>query len=289
MAAFTTIAAGIGLAATAGSTGMSFVQAGKQNKLRRQAESDAAEAMAAARKKLDVNFYEQLAIQKEPYELAREASLVQGVEALQAGVEGEQRGAGAVAGRVQMAQDKAQADIRSAMGQDLSSLERLTAGEDSRLRDMQAQLDLGEVSGAQLAARDAQQAASQATQQGIQGVISMGQQAAAMAPLFGQSAGAKGAGQIQDIAQNQYGLNQSNIQKSIASLGTVDGVNLSGVAGMNPMQYQDFMSSLKPSTLQNIKLNLPITLSSFRPSEYGLQTNTIPGLAAYAIPGIGGY
>ena len=75
-----------GLAVSAGSAGMSFAQAGKQRKLQREAEADAEAAMTEARKKLDVNFYEQLAIQKEPYELAREAALVQGAEALQAGV-----------------------------------------------------------------------------------------------------------------------------------------------------------------------------------------------------------
>ena len=57
-----TTAAIVGIAATAGTTAMSFTQAGKQRKLKRQAESEAAEAMSAARKKLDVNFYEQLTI-----------------------------------------------------------------------------------------------------------------------------------------------------------------------------------------------------------------------------------
>jgi len=97
-----TTAAVVGIAATAGTTAMSFTQAGKQRKLQRQAESEAAEAMAAARKKLDVNFYEQLAIQKEPYELEREALLSAGAQAIEAGQESE-RGAAATAGRVMMA------------------------------------------------------------------------------------------------------------------------------------------------------------------------------------------
>lgn len=289
MAAFTTIAAGIGLAATAGTTGMSFAQAGKQNRLRRQAESEAAEAMAAARKKLEVNFYEQLAIQKEPYELEREAMLVQGAEALQAGVEGEQRGAAATAGRVQMAQQQGQRQIAAAMGQELAGLEKLTAAEESRLRDVGVDLDVKAAQGAQLAARDAQEAANLATKQGMEGVVSFGQQVAAMAPLYAKTKGARQAGQIQNIASGQYGLGQSDIQKSIASLGSVDGVNLSGVASMSPIQYQDFMSSLNPSTLQSIKQNLPTTLSSFRPAQYSLPgTGFSAASYGYGIPSIGG-
>lgn len=183
MAAFTTIAAAAGLAATAASTGMSFVQAGKQKQAQRNAERDADQAMQEARKKLEINFYDSLSIQKEPYELEREALLSQGAQAIQAGVESE-RGAAATAGRIQMAQQEGQAGVRSAFGQELSGLERLSAQEDSRLRDIGTQLDLGEVEGAQMAAANAAELSAQATQQGFQGVMSMGQQAAQFVPLF---------------------------------------------------------------------------------------------------------
>ena len=172
------------LALTAGSTGMSFAQAGKQKKAQRQAEQDAEEAMKEARKKLEVNFYENLGIQKEPYELEREALLSQGAQAIQAGVESE-RGAAATAGRIQMAQQQAQAGIRSAMGQELTNLEKLSATEDARLAGLQSSLSLQELAGAQQAARDAQQLAAQATEQGFKGLASMGQQAiSAFAPLY---------------------------------------------------------------------------------------------------------
>ena len=190
MAAFTTIAAGIGLAATAGTTTMSFVQAGKQKQAQRNAERDAAEAMQEARKKLEVNVYDKLSIQKEPYELEREALLSQGAQAIQAGVESE-RGAAATAGRIQMAQQEGQAGIRTAMGQDLMGLERLSAQEEGRLRDIGMQLDLEEVAGAQLAAANAAELGAQATQQGFEGVTSMAGQLASMAPLYEKSAGAR--------------------------------------------------------------------------------------------------
>ena len=110
MAALTT-ATIVSLAATAATTAGSFIQASKQKKLQKEAEAEADRALADARKKLDVNFYEGLSIQKEPYELAREALLSSGAQAIQAGVEGSERGAAATAGRVQMAQQQGQREI----------------------------------------------------------------------------------------------------------------------------------------------------------------------------------
>ena len=193
------------MVATAATTGMSFAQASKQKKLQRQAESEANKAMMEARKKLEVNFYEQLGIQKEPYELQREALLQQGAMGIEAAREGEARGAGVGAGRIQMAQQQAQADIRAAMGQELTDLEKLVAAEESRLRDVGVGLDLEEVAGAQLAAANAQEMRAQAIQQGMQGITSLGQQVASLAPLYEKSApkvelAAPQTGMTQDIA-----------------------------------------------------------------------------------------
>jgi len=185
MGVATAVAIG-GLAVSAASTTMSFVQAGQQKKKQREAEAKAAEAMAEARKKLEVNYAEELAIQKEPYELEREAMLAQGALAMQAGVESD-RGAETTAGKLQMAQNQGQADIRSVMGQELTDINKQVINEESRLRDLNTQLDLGEVEGAQLAARDAQEARTAAMTEGFQGLASMGQQALAMAPLYQKS------------------------------------------------------------------------------------------------------
>ena len=182
MGVATAVAIG-GLVVSAGSTAMSFAQAGKQSKLQRQAEAKAAQAMAEARKKLDVNFAKQRSIQKEPYELAREAMLSSGAQALQAGVESD-RGAETTAGRVQMAMNQGQADIRGTMGQELMDIEKDVLNEESRLRDLKTQLDLGEVEGQQLIARDAQEARAAAMTQGFEGLASTAQQGLAMVPLF---------------------------------------------------------------------------------------------------------
>ena len=287
MAAFTTIAAGIGLAATAATTTASFVQAGKQKEAMRNAERDADEAMAAARKKLEVNVYDKLSIQKEPYELEREALLSQGAQAIQAGVESE-RGAAATAGRIQMAQNEGQAGIRTAMGQELAGLEKLSAQEEGRLRDVGVQLDLEEVAGAQLAAANAQELQAQAMQQGFEGVTRMAQQISSFAPLYEQSQSAKQAKGIQSIAATDYGLNQTDIQKNIAALGTVDGVDFSGVSAMNPMQYQDFMGGVNASTLKKIKQNLPNTLKSYRPQQYSIPSNQYQGYNPFVVTGFQG-
>ena len=182
-----TTAAVVGIASAGVTAGMSFSQARKQRIAMNQAEKDADEAMQEARKKLDVNVYDKLAINKEPFELQREAMLSQGAQAL-AAVEGE-RGAEATAGRIQLAMNEGQAGIRTEMGQDLQQLEMLSAQEEGRLRDIGVQLDLEEVAGAQLAAANAQELQAQAMQQGFEGVQSMATQLATGAnqELYGRA------------------------------------------------------------------------------------------------------
>ena len=184
------VATSIAIGTTLASAGASFAQASKQRKLQRQAQSDAEQAMAAARGKLDVNFAEQMAIKKEAYDLERQAMLVQGAQLTQAGIESE-RGAAATAGRVFAAQQLGQQQIRSAMADELTNIEAAVLEEESRLRDLGVGLDLEEVAGQQMRAADAQRAAAAATQEGIRGAISavgMGIQAI---PLYNQGKVAK--------------------------------------------------------------------------------------------------
>jgi len=188
MAIATSVAIGAGLTAAsiaigAATTGASFAQAAKAKKDQRAAELKAEEAMSEARKKLDVNYYESLSVKKEPYELEREALLASGAQAIEAGVESE-RGAGAVAGRVQMAQNEQQGAIRTSMGKELTDLEKLTAGEESRLRDVNVQLDLEEIAGAQQAAAASQEQYAKSITAGVQGLSSLAQDALQQVPLY---------------------------------------------------------------------------------------------------------
>lgn len=156
---------GIGLA-VAGST-LSFIQASKQMQLQRQAEQDAQKAFEEAKRQININPYDTLAIQKEPYELEREALLSQGAQAIQAGQEAD-RGAAATAGRIQMAQNEAQAGQRTAMGKELSDLAKLSADEDANIKTQLASLDLAQAQGYQTQAKEAAKTRANAIEQAYQ-------------------------------------------------------------------------------------------------------------------------
>jgi len=169
------VATAVAIGSTLVSAGMSAAQASKQSRMQKQAEAEAAKAMADARKSLEVNFYDKLSVKKEPYELAIEAANVAAAQAIQAGQESE-RGTAATAGRIMMADTDQQRQIATAYGQELSDLEKLSATEDSRLRDVNTQIDLSQVEGAQKAARDAQEAKAKSTEAAIQsGISAVGQ------------------------------------------------------------------------------------------------------------------
>jgi hypothetical protein len=285
MAAFTTVAAGIGLASTAATTGMSFAQAGKQRKLMREAEAAADSAMQEARKKLEVNVYENLAINKEPYELAREAMLSQGAQAIQAGVESE-RGAAATAGRIQMATNEGQAGIRTAMGDELQRLEMLSAQEEGRLRDIGVQLDLEEVAGAQLAAANAQELGAAALAQGMEGVTSLGSQLAEKAPLFENGASERQINRMERVGERRNDLNTQQIQSKVSGLGTVGGVDYSSVGGMDRLEYLDFMRNQSPESLKYLRGQLGLGGAAQQAQKRkiikGFETGriTLPGFSA---------
>lgn len=202
MAIATALAVG-GLAVAAGGSAMSFIQAGKQRNLQLQAQQDAATAMEQARKSLDVNYFNALSVNKEPYELQRQALLSQGAQAIEAGQE-QGRGSAETAGRVQMAMNDAQSGIRTAMGNDMTAIQNKQLGEDSRLRDVGVQIDLASAQGSQIAAQNAAKQQAEDMKQGFQGLQNVGQQAIGMVNLY-PSSGAKmtnGANPIDPIQPN---------------------------------------------------------------------------------------
>lgn len=157
-------------AVAVGSAVNSFSQASRQRKAAERADLEAAEKMSEARARLEVNYADALAIQKEPYERQREALLSAGAQALQQGVESE-RGGAATAGRVLAAQTEAQGQIRDQMNRDLFDLEAMKAEEESRLRDINVQLDLQQAAGAQQEAAEARMNQKMANQQGVQSML----------------------------------------------------------------------------------------------------------------------
>jgi len=259
-------AAAIGLGISAASAGASFAQAVKQNKVRREAEAQADMAMQEAEKLLEKNFYESLSIQKEPYELEREALRAAGAQAIQAGVESE-RGAAATVGRVAMAQNEAQAGVRTAMGKEMMDLEKMTAQEDSRLRDVGVQLKLGEVEGAQQAAADAQRAQAAAISQGAQSIQSAGQQVIAGADLYAKTGSTNQLNKMEkdyNSAVAKGGLKPEfydaqgkalPFQQAVSQIGanSAYGFDVAGIGSMSTSAFQDYMTQQSVKNLRQMR------------------------------------
>jgi len=259
------MAAVTGVVLAAASATKSFIDAGKQRSLQKQAQEDATKAMAEARSRLEKNYYDEMAIKKEPYELEREAMLAQGAQAIDAAQE-QERGAAAAAGKVQMAMNEGQAGIRTAMGREMTEIERLKLAEDSRLRDVGAQLDLGEAEGAQLAARDAGQAAAAATEQGFASIQSGIQQGIKGAELYKQDR--KGQAQEQ---QKQQALGGMRGAAGMSLQGFGIGTQQAPPAQqLNPFNY-GAVGPMLPSNYSAPSSNQPTQMSGW-PNYRGSQT-----------------
>ena len=171
MAMGTALAVGSAASSAIGA-GMSFAQAARNRKLQLEAEAAAEKALVDAKKKLEVNYYDQLSLPMKGYELERDAIMASAAQAIEAGRESE-RGGVATAGKIQMlaqdAQQKAAADVEK----QLMDLESLSAAEDARLAGKMAEISLAESTGAQQAAADYQSMAANSIQSGL-GSITQG-------------------------------------------------------------------------------------------------------------------
>ena len=257
MAVATTTALAIGsIAVSAASAGVSFAQANKQKKAMQNAEADAAEAMSAARGKLEVNFAEQMSIKKEAYDLEREAMLVQGAQITTAATEGDQRGVGAVAGRVYAGQQQGQAGVRTAMADELTNIEGAILEEDSRLRDLDVALDLEEVAGNQQAAADAQRAATAAKQQAIQQTISTVGTGLSQAGLYAKNTSAQkaavGGMQFTPDQYDKFGNAKKGMGPSSKGFSNLD---FGAVGGMSNRKFRQFERNLTPEQQSMMFLN----------------------------------
>ena len=242
-----------GLAITATTTGISMSQQNKARKAQSKAETAARDAMSTARKRLDVNYQEASSINTDPYTMAIEASLQQGANATQAAKE-TQRGAAQV-GRIQGAQNQMLEGQRVAYGQELQAREQRILDEDSRLRDINTQLDMGEIEGAQMAAAAEADNAAMAGQDVVAGLSSMAQQGVAMAPLYAKNQNVRENARMQKGFNNKnsnFNVNQGDYQQSLASQGTIGGVDFSGVGSLSPMEFGGFISGLAPGAMKGV-------------------------------------
>jgi len=258
MAAATAIAA-TSLLITAGTTAVSFAQASKQRKKMDAANQKAEEMMMEARKKLDKNVFEDLDVDKELYQQEQDRINEQAQLAMQLGAEGETRGAGATAGRIQLATQEAQNRVRAQQESNVNRIEEMVAKEDSRLRDLNVQLDLAEVQGAQQAAKDAEVARAQAISQGIQGIASTAQQGLGMVPLFsaGSAKTQRGVVDSMDLGtiskDSAFNVTTGTGKNAVTTpvtfdVGTQKGVTLDQIkfGDLTNKEFKQFRSSLNP-------------------------------------------
>jgi hypothetical protein len=253
-----------GLAISTVSAGASFAQAAKQNRLKRQAQENAEQAMADAKKQLDKNFAEQQAIKKEAYDLERQAMLVQGAQLTQAGIESE-RGSAATAGRVFAQQQLGQQQIRSAMADEMTNIEAAVLEEESRLRDLGVGLDLEEVAGQQMMAADAQRAAAASTQQGFQSALGAAQLAVEQVPLYRETRAEKLARKAAEA--------EAFRADALATMPTAESYKKMGLNAQTPQTGSDF---LMPTTINPFALSLDPTLSNKKPFEFYTDVSLFP-------------
>jgi len=238
---------GVGLATTAAS----FGQAGAQKRKRDAAQIAADKAFKDARKRLEVNYMEDLGINKGIYDIARDRSMVSAAGQLQAAREGSARGVASTAGQVYQQDLLGQQQVRAAQEGEMNRIEGLIAGEDARLAGLQANLSLQEAEGAQQAARDAESARVSAIGEGIEGAISTVGQAASMVPLYSKGTAAK--------------------RKT--AMASIEGKE--GVADFNRKEFLQYERSMDPSMLRAARAddNYVNTLQS---SKFGSNLQSAP-------------
>ena len=241
-----------GVAIAAGSTASSFIQAGKSKRKQQEYEAEADKAMAEARRQLQVNYAKQMSIKKEPYAQERLAMLSQGQQVVNAASESD-RGAASAAGQVLMGQQASQADIANRQVTDLQNIENAILEEESRLRDINVDLDMQEVEGQMAAAADMRTQAALQTQQGIQGAANTLQAGISMIPLYSQNTAA------QKQALSGVSLSSDQFQK-IGNVGGDAGSKIMGAAGtdgftnldlgavgdLTNKQFRQFKRELRP-------------------------------------------
>ena len=237
-----------GLSITAITTGMSFIQAGKDRRAAEAAQLQADISMDKIEKALTKNEMGALSLQTESYEREADALKTQAKTEIDMVREGDQRGVLAGSGRIQAGVLEAAGAQRKAMGEELGDLEKLSADEATRKSDIGIQMELGNIQGAQTAAAALSDSASQATSAGLQGVASAAMQGVNMATqsTYGKSAEAKKAQRKQNKFIRQERRDSDLSRKDF---------NTQKLPGMQ-QEYQDKISGLTlGGTLPNRLIN----------------------------------
>lgn len=161
MAAITSAVIAVGTAT------MSFVQASQQKQAADDANTEAARLMADARKRAEVDNFEELSVPTDAYEAEFEANLAADQQAVQALQEGDARSLAAGVGRIGAQQAEEAEDTRIDMGQDLYNLDVTKAESRDAINQQLIGMDVGEAGDQAQRAADLQAASSESFSQGM--------------------------------------------------------------------------------------------------------------------------
>ena len=203
------------MASTAGSMGMSISQASQARRDRDEADREAQRLTDEVESQLEINPFDALAIQKEPYEMAMDAAVEAAAIESQALAEADPRYLAGLAGKRRIGQEEALQGVRAAMGQEMLGLEKMSAAEESRLRDQRADFLTGQAIG-QMNEADRQEAIRQ---QSVSGAIQSGAQ------LMGQAS--KAADLFSSSPQEQMET-LSELPETVKKMGVKVGMGMIG-------------------------------------------------------------
>ena len=164
MAAITSAVIAVGTAT------MSFVQAAKQKEDSDIANEEAARLMADAKKRAQVDNFEELSVPTESFEAEFEANLAADQQAVQALQEGDARSLAAGVGRIGAQQAEEAEDTRIAMGQDLYNLDVTKAESRDAVNQQLIALDVGQAGDQAQLGSDLLAASSDSFSQGVSSV-----------------------------------------------------------------------------------------------------------------------
>lgn len=157
---------GLGIAKAAGG----FTQSVKAKRAARQAELDAAKLFGDARRRANVNVYEELSVPFDAYERGFEANLQADMQALSALQDADSRALIGGVGRIG-AQQEAQAEgMRIAMADEMFNLDKLKADAKENIKQQNIAMDIAEARRKDQERREALQMRQQGLQQGIAGL-----------------------------------------------------------------------------------------------------------------------
>ena len=150
-----------------GTMAMSFVQAAQQKADADTANDEAARLMADAKKRAEVDNFEELSVPTESYEAEFEANLAADQQAIEALQEGDARSLAAGVGRIGAQQAEEAEDTRIEMGQDLYNLDVTKAESRDAVNQQLIALDVGQASDQAQMGSDLLAASSESFSQGM--------------------------------------------------------------------------------------------------------------------------